>query len=150
MTEVTIAGKKYRVGTLDAMQQLHVGRRIAPLVATLGLSLDLGAIFGGRKLSVEELLPTIGPISHILSAMTDEHVDYIVATCLGVVQREERGGDKQLWAPVTNGAKIMYADIDLLGTCRLVVEVLRANLGDFMKELIDGADSSSSSATQKA
>jgi len=150
MKEVTVQGHVYRIGKLSAMEQFHVGRRIAPLVATYGMTMDLDVIFGQKAIDVEQLVGSLGPISHVLAAMNDETTDYIIATCLKAVQRREDGGQQAAWANVSNGAQIMYADIELLGMVRLVVAVLRENLGDFMRELIEGAALKSSSPQEKA
>lgn len=140
--ELTVGKHVYRIGALNAMQQFHVSRRIAPLLATAGINLAMLA--RGSKLSVEEILPTLGPVSMMLAGMSDEQTDYIFATCLGVVQRKEMAGSKELWAPVANGALMQYQDIDMLGMIRLVIAVLQHNLEDFFKELIAQADSTSS------
>lgn len=138
----TIGGHSYQIGRLSAMQQTHVGRRIAPLIATLGIS--LGSLVRGQKLTVEEILPSVGPLTVMLASMKDDEVDYVVATALSVVQRGETVGDKETWAPVSQGALIMYADIDLLNLWRIVFESIRFSMADFLMELLGEAQSISS------
>lgn len=142
-TELTVAGHKYQIGALNAMQQFHVSRRIAPLLATMGIS--FASVLKGRSLSVEEILPSLAPVSQVLSSMSDEQTDYIFATCLSVVKRAELSGSKEMWAPVASGALMQYQDIDMLAMIRLVIAVLQVNLEDFFKELLAQAESSGSS-----
>lgn len=147
MTQTTtadIAGNTYQIRKMDAMQQTHVGRRIAPLVATLGISLV--SLKEGMRLTVDEILPSLGPVSIVLSNMSDEHVDYVVATALSVCTRKD--GDK--WAKVAVGSQVMYADLDMLNLWRLVFASIRFSMGDFLTELIASAPSVSSSPTTKA
>ncbi len=138
MSEITIAKQKYRTGKLDAMQQFHIARRLAPILATMGISLR--QLASGSNMSVDDFLPVLGPVSEILAHMTDADADYIIFSCLATVQREQGNS----WAPVVNGKSLMFQDLDLPGMMRLVIEVLKDNLGDFLTGLGDDANSPSS------
>jgi len=145
--EPVIGGKKYQIGRLNAMQQFHVSRRIAPLLATMGIS--FATILQHRTIDVEQLIPVLGPVSHVLSTMSDEQTDYIFATCLSVVKRAEKGpGGKDMWAPVSAGALVQYDDINMAQMIAIVVAVLQVNLEDFFKELLAQVEARSSSPSQ--
>ncbi len=138
MSEITIAKNVYRVGKMNALQQFHVARRLAPVLATMGLSLR--QLADGSKMSIEDFLPVLGPVTEILAHMTDEDANYVIFSALSVSERKQ--GDK--FAPVVNGVNLMFQDLDLPAMMRLVVEVLKENLGGFLTGLNDDATSPSS------
>jgi hypothetical protein len=119
MTEIEIKGVNYRCGRMDAKKQFHVARRLAPLLAGLG-----GAIKGDAAGFTE----LISPIADALSKMSDKDTDYVIDTCLLVVQR--RQGDA--WQSVTaRDGSLMFDDIDLPALLQLTVAVIQQNLGSF-------------------
>lgn len=128
-SEVTVGGNVYRVGALNALQQLHVSRRIAPVMATMGIS--LAQLRGGASLDLDAMMTSLGPMAEVVSNMSDEHVEYIIATCMGAVLRKQ-GADS--WAPTVQGALPMFADIDMPTMLRLTVQVIMNNLAGFLKE----------------
>lgn len=153
--EIKLKGVSYRIGRINAIQQFHVSRRVAPILATLGLSLGpelLEHLKDKRGWTVDEVLPSIGPLSHILAGMSDEHVDYVLATCLGAVTRCQPNmgpRNSDLWAPVTaaGGRDMAFEDIDMPTMVRLCIAVMEHNLMDFWKELGEPSNSPSSSPT---
>lgn len=138
MSEIVVAGHTYRVGRLNPLQALHVSRRVAPVIAAMGVS--IAALAAGAKLAPEDVAVNLGPVSEVVSNMTDEHVEYVLTVCLSVVLRKQ--GDK--WAPVANGAMPMFQDVGMPEMMRLVVAVLQENLGDFFRGLGDTPQSQSS------
>lgn len=138
MSEITIASNKYRIGKINALQQFHVARRLAPVLAAMGVSLH--QLSSGAKVSMDDFMPILGPVTEILSRMSDEDSNYIIFSALAVTERQQ--GDK--WAPVVNGVSLMFQDLDLPAMMRLVVEVLKENLGGFLTGLNDDATSPSS------
>lgn len=126
-----LMGHDYQIQKLNAMDQFHVARRIAPLWLSLGLSM-------GPKNTIEfdEVMAKIGPASFVLANMSDEDVDFVVGHCLNVVTRREG----KLWAPVAptyveGKPQFMFQDMNIGVIFRLVYEVVRANLSNFTSEL---------------
>lgn len=138
MSEITIAKQTYRIGKMNALQQFHVARRLAPILATMGLSLR--QLADGSKMSIDDFLPVLGPVTEILARMSDEDSNYVIFSALAVSERKQ--GDK--FAPVVVSANLMFQDLDLPAMMRLVVEVLNENLGGFLTGLNDDATSPSS------
>lgn len=139
-TEINVGADTFRIGRLDAMKQLHVARRLGPIMAGLGSSImellqqerpaDAEGEEGGSAASMQKeaaMLALMAPIMDVVAEMPDETVDYIVRTCLSVVQR--RQGDK--WAPMMRGTNFMFQDVDMTLLIRLTVEVVKENLGGF-------------------
>lgn len=140
MTEFDYNGSTYRIGKLDAFKQFHVARRLAPVLASLGLGVERLKEMGG---SFEELL---GPISEVVSKMPEVDVDYILHACLHVTQRKQ--GDK--WARVwAQGGGLLFQDMDMQAMLRITVEVVKGNLGGFFA-MLPGAPSSTGSSAAEA
>jgi hypothetical protein len=116
---VEISGQQYRIGRLDAKRQFHVARRLAPLLAGLG-----GALKGEAKGFAE----MVSPIAEALAKMSDEDTDYVLDTCLLVVQRQSGQGWQSVM--VKNGG-LLFQDIDLPAMLQLTVAVIQQNLGSF-------------------
>lgn len=139
MREIPIKGATYRVGDLDAMGQFHVGRRVLPVLATMGIS--VASLRKGLTIDAADMAISLGPISEVVSRMDDAHVEYVIGSCLSVVQRKEG----KEWAPVaTNGVQILYADIKMDVMLRLVWAVLQENLANFLSEPPETEQSGSS------
>jgi hypothetical protein len=113
------------------MTQFNVVRRLAPLLAQMGVSLQ--TIQTSINADLTDFLPALGPITTALAQISDEDANYIIFTSLAVVSRQS--GEK--WSRITSGENLMYADIDMPIMLRLVVEVLKVNLGSFMQGLPD-------------
>ncbi len=144
MEEIEIDGIRYRVGKLDALRQLHVSRRVAPVLASMGIS--LAALREGATIRPEDMVTSLGPVAEVVSNMSDESVEYILSTCLSVVRRAQAGPglDQVLWAPVARGAQPMFDDIDMPAMLRLVVAVLQQSLANFLRGPAEPATSASS------
>ena len=128
MNEVTIEGINYRIGKLPAMQQLHVTRRVAPVLATMGVSV-LSAIDAGKAPSSDDsaMLDLMATAMDVVAHMSDADVEYVINTCLVVCQRQQ--GER--WAPVMNGQRLMFQDLSMPTMVQLTIAVLKENLGSF-------------------
>ncbi len=116
--ETEIGGKTYRLGSLDAMKQFHVTRRLAPVLARLreaGADAD-----GGDIMAV--LLTAVGELS-------DADSEYVIKTCLAVCSRQIEGGAG--YAAVVRGGQFMFGDMTMPDMLQLTWAVLQANLADF-------------------
>lgn len=139
MMTLQVAGHDYQVGKLNALQQFHVTRRLGPTLLILGISMDM--LRQGMKVELSDLVAHAGPVVEFLSKMSDEDSEYVIFTCLAVVKRKQG----EAWADVLAGGKqLMFADMDFAVMIRLVVAVLKENLGNFLKGLGDEQTSQSS------
>jgi hypothetical protein len=122
-----VNGIEYLLGSLTAKKQLHVSRRVAPVLASALTNLA-GAPAG---LTMDQILLTAArPIADTLSKMTDEDVDYVVDTCLAVCKRKatERGG----WVNVMNAAGgIQFADMQMDALLALTAAVIEKDIMPF-------------------
>lgn len=135
MAEIELSGNRYSIGRLNAKQQFHLSRRIAPVLPPL-IPVYLRLAQGGTPLmddpsSLGELLQ---PFTDGLAAMKDEDADYIMGVCLSVVQRQQNGAWANVWS--TSQGVCMFQDMDLGVILPLIVRVITQNLGPFMQGLL--------------
>lgn len=134
MTETTLNGQTYQLGKLDAMKQLHITRRIAPLLTQLtALAKSVQVPEGGSSMSSLLAMDLTGlqPLAQALASLPDADVDYIVGTCMNVVNRRMENGTG--WAKVMAPNNVMmYADIDMSVMMQLVIQVIWSNLQGFI------------------
>ena len=145
MPEFEIAGQKYRAGKLSAFQQLHLSRRIAPLLPKL---LPVFAQIAGRKgddepVDLSAFAGAVGPLAQTLAEMSDVDCEYVFGTCLTVVSRQQG----QAWSAIWNAPSksLMFDDIDLPVMTEIVVKVIADNLGPFMQGLLARAQTQAGS-----
>lgn len=140
MTEVEVNGNAYQIGRIDAMRQLHVSRRVMPVLVAAGISIaELGA---GAAPSDGWLMRVADKALDVVSRMSDEDFEYVVRTALSVVKRRPVGGEGP-WAPVMNGRQFQFADMDQRVIVQVSLASLRENMGGFFPL---GPDSTSTPA----
>lgn len=139
--DIEVRGTKYRVGKLSAMKQLHVSRKIAPLVPTLlPIMLELATSKGGTQDHAADATDTgsgllsrpqlLQPFADGLANLPDEHADYVIGECLAVVQRFQGNAWFSIWAAAAK--QPTYDDIDLSVMIELSVKVIADSLGPFI------------------
>jgi hypothetical protein len=126
--EFTHAGQNYKAGKLDAMRQFHVMRRLAPLLPELA---GAGLKPGGDPLAILE------PLARIVSTMQDADVEYVLNSCMAVVERQQSGG---AWAKIQAApGALMFPDIDMAAMLAIAWQVLQHNLSGFFAGLPQGS-----------
>lgn len=141
MNEIQINGEFYIIGKLDAMRQFHVMRRIAPIMAAVGGPV-FDALSSGAKPNVDMLFAlAAGPFADVVAKMSNEDSEYVIMTCLSVVQKRQANGI----APLVRAGQLMFADLDMKTMMRLVFETLRGNMSDFFPKLPEDSNSSPAS-----
>jgi hypothetical protein len=139
MADLEINGVTYRTGKLDAFKQLHVARRIAPLLGKVGPALAGFAAAqapgeGGMPPappSLDDLSRLLAPVADALAALPDADCNYVLQTCLSVCQRQLPG--QAGWQVVWNAAagQLQFQDLDLPTMMRLALRVIQDNLSGF-------------------
>lgn len=119
--EVEVGPHTYRISKMDAFSQLHVARKMAPLLAGLKSLTDL---------SLDEAFL---PIAKALSEMSDQDVEYVLTKCLAVCARKMPAGMNG-YQPVWNShaKRPQYEDLDLPVMLQLSARVIQENLGSFL------------------
>lgn len=128
--EFEVAGTQYRADRLDAFKQLHISRKIAPMVPKLiPVFVSLQA---NEKADMATLVTAAGPFADALAAMAEADVDFVVKTCLASVRRNQAGA----WSPLMSNGALMFSDMGLDAMLPIVARVLRENLGNFIQGLL--------------
>lgn len=125
--EVEVGGYTYRLRPLMPMQQLHVVRRLAPVLVSLGVTVGAdGKPIMGNPFEM------LTPAADVLAAMPDETVEYLINTCLAAVDRKTTNGYARV---IVNNANMFNAEMDIGVMFQLTWEVGKANLSGFMRTL---------------
>lgn len=147
---ITINGINYKAEKMPPRQQVHVMRRLTPLLKAAAPAI-MGFLDKDKpKAEVfATVLQSIGPFTDALAGMPDAEIDYVMNYCLVRVQRQD--ANTMTWHPFyvwrDNGVIAMYpADTDAVAELRLVGEVVKENLSGFFGQL-SGAVASSLAAT---
>lgn len=131
MKEVEFKGVQYRIRMLDCFKQFHVARRLAPLIAGLAKASEQvpSSVKEAATENAGQWFNLIsGSIAEGFASLSDETADYIIQTCLAVVDRD---AGKGTWAPLTRNQKLMYQDIDMATMVGLTIAVIQENLAGF-------------------
>lgn len=125
MTEFEVDGIQYRSGKMNALQQFHVGRKLAPIFGKMGPSLM------GIDNPDTATMDLLSPILNSLAEMPEDDCNYILFRCLAVVQRYQ---PPNAWAQVWNepAKRLMFDDIDMKAMLQITWHVLEDNLGNFL------------------
>jgi hypothetical protein len=125
----TINGIEYQIGKLGAFEQLHVGRKLAPLLAHAIPALMQIGPDAAEKPGVDELIFSAAaiPMADVLARMSKEDVDYVLHECLAVCQRRQAKG----WARVFVNGVLMFQDIEADTLFQLTKAVVEVSLGRF-------------------
>jgi hypothetical protein len=153
--EFSIGDTLYRTKTkLNARQQFHVARRLAPLISQLATFGPMIAQALSGDASPEATEALIMPLTRALSGMSDQDCDYVLDACLAVVQRGQGGNGAgpalfaDIWSP--RAGKLMFEDIQLPEMLQIAAEVLRENLTGFFAISPNGPNLSAAAGTVAA
>lgn len=127
-TELPVGEDLYQIGRLSALSQFHVTRRVAPILANMGVSVIDSLRISG-KLSDDDMVAVMGTAADVVSKMSDADVEYVIFTCLSVVRKKQ----ENVWAAVVNGKQFMFQTMDMQLMMRLTVAVLKENLSSFFQ-----------------
>ena len=131
MIEFTIGEHNFRTNRqLNAFEQLHVARKLAPLIAKLAPN-TARAAFRPDGDDAAGFFSLMEPVIQGLAEMDEKDVDYVTQHCVAVVQMQQG----QQWAAIWHdGAKrLMFDDIDAMALLQISWQVIQENLGNFMR-----------------
>ncbi|MDI2595024.1 hypothetical protein POF45_26905 [Pseudomonas sp. 681] len=151
MSEFDLGTDTFRIGKLNAFQQFHLSRKVAPMIPMLipvflKLKQSSAPVAGEDGATVSTETPLSGdlgalaellqPFADGIAAMPDETAEFILSTCLGVVQRKQGAS----WFPVWNTSHnvCMFDDLDLGLMMKLSVRVITESLGPFLRGMLTG------------
>lgn len=135
-----VGGRKYSLCKLDPFKQLHIVRRVGPILSDL-----LPAMKGAtkvktaddiEKMSETEKLEAIGqfagPVMTGLSKLSDADADHVLLGLLASVEMQQSGGN---WAKVAANGMLMVQDLELPILLQLAGRAFMFNLSGFFAVL---------------
>lgn len=137
MKTVTFNDSTFQIGRLTPWDAFHVMRRISPALVGIGPQiLGLANAESDEQRALQFLEAAFGPggirFAQILSSMPDSDLDYAASVCLSAVRIQQGPA----WAPViaagTQRPQPMFPHLKLPTLLRLVTEVLKEELTDFL------------------
>jgi hypothetical protein len=146
--EFELDGRKFRVKKLSAFDQLHLSRKVAPLLPPLAplilkISENAKKEAGGK---IKSLLSTdilsfaelAEPFAGALADMKDQHAEQVFTLTLTSVEIQTNAAPP-VWMPLWIPGSKMASEMDLNDAAKLlpiVVRVIIHNLGNFMDGLL--------------
>lgn len=131
MQQFNIGDHAFRANGLTPRKAFHVARRLAPFLAMLK---DLSPFLKGTETldkedpaSIEKVLR---PIGAAFAEMPEDDADYILDTCLAVVELKLPGDAG--WQSIWVAGEPMFAWIDMPMMLRIVWHVVQANVASFL------------------
>ncbi len=147
-TEFEQGGAKYRIKKLNAIEQWHLNRKIAPLLPPLiPVFLKIARTKGGLTGDIEGVASFLGPFAEGIAGMSDEASEYVINTCLSAIQREVTAN---VWSPVWSaaGRTSPFPELnDLSNVIPMVVKVIWDALGPFIQGLLTAQESKETAET---
>lgn len=141
--EFEIAGQRYRAEKLDAFKQLHVSRKIAPIIPKLlPMFMKFAEQKGALRDDIAGMAEAFEPLAQALAEMPDADCEYVFNACLGVVMRNHQNS----WASIWTGGSLMFDDIDLGAMIQITAKVIWDSLGAFTRGLLANAKPGSPAA----
>jgi len=113
--DFTINGFDYKAGKLNAKQQFHIVRRVAPVLAGLAGGKDENDILKGAM--------------NAIASLSDSDADFVLFGLLGCVERKDSVGG---WGKVSTGELLMYADIDFAMMLQIAAKAFEVNFAGFL------------------
>lgn len=133
--EFDVGGRSYRADKLNAFQQVHVCRRLAPMIVQVVSVIGQG----GAEVTGAEVMKRVGVLgglAEVLATMKDEDLDTILNTALSVVSRQEPEGWRRIMAQnATGGIALMVDDLDMTEMLQVAWRVVEPYLRNFMSAL---------------
>lgn len=112
---VEVGGRSYRISFLDAVRQVHLARRLSPVVTANSFS----------------------AIAHALQEMSQENADYVINTCLEAVEFKQVVNNHDVWAKLQiRPGVLQIGDLEGGDVMEIVVHVARENVGSFFDRMI--------------
>ena len=132
MAEFSVGEHSYRSETMDARLQLHVARRLMPVLPSFR-----EMIIADPEDPVSQLR-ALQPLAEAIAAMKDADVDYILDACMRhtfMAQKHGANGDISGWTRLWNeAAGRAQFKMDMNEMLQIARAVIVENIGGFLSE----------------
>lgn len=129
--EFEVNGVKYKTQKMNAFDQLHVARKLAPVVGAIG---NISALAAGDA-------SVFGSLVKAISDLPEEDCNVVLHKCLAAVSRGDTTPAGTTWAPIWNAQakRLMFDDIDLIVMLQITGRVIQDSLSSFTNALPSGS-----------
>lgn len=132
-----IGGRKFKLSKLDPFKQMHIVRRVAPILG------DLFPVMQGVKKAddfdklpedakLEKLSNFVTPIMNGFSKLSDADAELVLHGLLSSVEMQQTTGN---WAKISQGSMLMIQDLDLPLLLQIAGRAFMFNLSGFFGAL---------------
>lgn len=110
------AGKKFKLGKINAMKQFHVARRVAPILADLVpimtevAKLDKTDDSLSQSEKLDQMAKLAAPLMVGVSRLSDKDSEMVLHALLQSVEIQQEAGN---WARLSSGDALMFHDMGL-------------------------------------
>ena len=127
---LNIKGHDYSFGKIGTLEQMHILRRFGSLMAELMQAFKTVNLLAMDADSIGKINPieAIVPVFYSLAKMSNNRFNYILFGLLNAVNRKGPNGG---WAPVNNGYKFMFEDMEMDEVIQLAAKSLVENYARF-------------------
>lgn len=117
MREFKVGEHEYSAGRLDAFTQLHIGRRLAPALASV--TAESGSLVS---------------ILDAISSASQADVDFIIKASVKVVKRQSGGS----WAPIYSASadRLVFEDINGAQLVEIAAMAIKDDIAPFFSGLV--------------
>lgn len=127
----TVGQFNYVAEQLNAFDQLHVVRKIAPVFAALvPPGAEMKSLSSMLNIDVSVVLPNV---ADVLARLPEEDVNALMLKLLSVVRREQPNHSG--WAPMVASGRLMFDDLKVTELMQIAVKSGQHSLGDFLSAL---------------
>jgi len=132
--EFKVGENDFRVRKLNAIDQLHVFRRLQPLLVPIHAAIKARKVASlGQPGAM--LTDMVMEASKELATLSDEQLDYVMMKCLGTVEIKSPKGE---FLPMVFKGTLVYQQIELPQLLQIVWSVLLENFAPFFLGLLAG------------
>lgn len=127
--EFEVGGHKYTSVKMDVFDQLHVLRKLGPMLARIGPAFIANTSTLANPMDILNGAE-IGPAIEALSTMPEADCNYVIEKCLAVTKRFQPPSS---WVTIFNvqARRLQFEDINLQSMLQITMRVLADNLANF-------------------
>ena len=115
--EFELSGVTYKSDKINAVEQFHIARRLAPVLAELSKDKE----------------NTLNNLANAISKLSNEDADFVLFGLLKCISMKESNGLG--WSKISNGNMLMRDSITLPIMMQMAYKALMLNFGDFFSAL---------------
>ncbi len=148
--EVTIDGKIYSIGKIDAWTSFHVFRRLIPILSSLANAMQGSVLTRADSSVAAQAAFAVGlnAVAQSLAGMSDADIDYVLKSCLKVCKR--KNPDSGNWFPMMSmSGTLMYSE-DMSASSLLQVTAAILQRQEGLLDFFTKAGTSSTPSDQAA